>query len=185
MDETELLLQQYENVLGLYKHTNEIRQSRINWGLGLETALLAALGAFGEHLAVAVAASAAGIALAVALLFIAGRHSAYMHLAGAQLRAIERRLQRLGDGKPNLTALWAEKALFGLPDTGWLQRALSTFGARSIRLAETNERVRLGLTSRLSANWMEQALMLVILVGWLVLLVLLTGGWLDIGGDRW
>ena len=189
MDETKWLLQQYETVAGLYKHANEIRQSRINWGLALEAALLAAVGAFGEHLPVVVAASVAGMALALALFFIAGRHSAHTHLRGVQLRAIEKRLARLAHGEPVLTAFCAEKVLFEPPDLSlawlcaWVKSVLPGRALRSFSLLDTREPAEIRFSSGMSANLVEEILMVFILLGWAILLGLFAAGLVEIGGD--
>ena len=191
MDETSALLRQYENLLGLYKHTNEIRQSRINWGLGIETALIAAVGAFGDELAVALAASAGGMLLAAALFFMLGRHNKHSHLWSAEGREIEMRLEHLSAGELTLTAFRHEETLFAptrLSFFPWAYawvRSIRGRPMRSVRFPRRDEPVEVRFSSALSANSVETLVMAFIFFGWLALLVLFATGVVEIGGDRW
>jgi hypothetical protein len=173
MDETTWLLQQYEMVAGLYKHTQEIRQSRINWGLALQGGLFATVGAFGEHMAVAIAASVAGAGLAAALFLMVGRHTEVVNLWAAQLREIEKRIMHLAPG-------------FVRPPTPFSAEQLA-FGPRAVgvRFASTGEQVRTRWWSSVSANRAEKGLMVCLAIGWLALLALFLVGVVEIGGDAW
>jgi hypothetical protein len=179
MDQTSVLLQQYQNVLSLYKYTNEIRQSRIGWGLGLETALVAAVAAFGEHLAVAVAVSALGAALALTLFLIARRHSKHAHLWSAEGREIEARLEDLSGGQLVLTAFRNEKRLFEPKSMATWVKSIFGHPVGSITFPHTDETVKVGLPA-VSANFAEEALMVFLFLGWLAVLILFRGEWLEI-----
>lgn len=176
--DTEALLAEYRTNVDLFIHTDEIRQTRINWNFLVQAALLAAVLSTNRE-AAQISAAIAGATVGIAAFFIAGRHSAYQHLRTLQAREIEEMLKERGLA---LTTFTRELDIFRPVK----RRAFFDAVGRVIPLpqgltdqpfARSGETLYLPFAARFSANQMEGFVLgVVIPIFWTAIFVLTVLG---------
>jgi hypothetical protein len=172
-NETDCLLSEYRTDVELYIHTNQVRQSRINWNFLVQGALLAAvLGS--ERLPVQILAATLGVVTSVAAYFIVGRHTAYMRPRAVQAREVEAALGEIGAPGPRTFA--DEFRLFAPRRRNRLLRLAGLplpSEAKETTFERSGETLRLPFSSLLSANEVEALIVGgVIPLAWVAVLVL-------------